>query len=360
MASDAPRPLLTLAVAGCALVAWIGSHLVMEPVSRWAETEAGAYLWKTEEWLQILSASNYADRGRGRLWMFGPSESREAFDAERLSAALPGLHAYQNAQSVGTLDDGLVALRYIEAEYGPTAIPDAVLLGVTTRAVANIRGVPSPLFQALDKYSPSWGVDAEARPPVLVEKGPLAGLRSRLRFRGHQQRRYRNALACVALTTIDRVRPGGGGFTKARCNLTPYKYRHTSPQPLARIVAWLKEPKGFWAEAGTWRPTENEARIRGAFAAWRAFAARHGIELYVVNMPELSYNRGLYQPGVYDAYLSLVRECLGDTPFLDLRTALPDDEFHDWCHPRAVGAHRVSDRIAAFIAEHRARGSEDG
>ena len=78
-----------------------------------------------------------------------------------------------------------------------------------------------------------------------------------------------------------------------------------------------------------------------------------GVELYVVNLPELSWNRELYKPGRYEAYLELVKSALGDTPFLDLRTFLADEDFFDDAHPVWPAGFRVSQRVAAFIDEHR-------
>ena len=71
----------------------------------------------------------------------------------------------------------------------------------------------------------------------------------------------------------------------------------------------------------------------------------------MVNLPELSWNRVLYQPGRYEAYLDIVGLALGETPFLDLRTFLPDDDFYDSAHPTWDGGMRVSKRVGAFIAE---------
>jgi hypothetical protein len=103
-----------------------------------------------------------------------------------------------------------------------------------------------------------------------------------------------------------------------------------------------------------WDPDADRDRVVRDLRAWREFCDRHGTELYVVNMPEISWNRDLYAPGRYERYLEVVREGLGDTPFLDLRTMLADEEFFDSCHPTYAGCERVTDAVTEFIVRARA------
>jgi hypothetical protein len=75
----------------------------------------------------------------------------------------------------------------------------------------------------------------------------------------------------------------------------------------------------------------------------------HQIELYVVNLPEREVSRRRYDERSYSRYLELVRTTLGDTAFLDLRDALPDDEFHDLEHATLEGSLRVTNDAIAFV-----------
>jgi hypothetical protein len=331
------------------------THAVMGRIAAWAEVDRGYYTWHTEEWLQILVSTNYEGRGDGRLWMYGPSESRESFMPERFDERVPGLTAYQNSQSLGTLEEGIVALRYIEREYGEDAVPDAVLLGLSTRLLGNIRGTNAPLLDALDKYAPNWKTDRTQHPPKLVPKAWWEGLAARLRFLGHQQRRYTAATFAVMRHALNAVKPGLGEKKTLTVPLSTSKYHHLAPVPLQETLDYLAEKDTLWDMIFAWRTAEDRGRLAQDFAAWREFVDRHGIELYVVNVPELSHVRERYAEGESEARMAAVRAELGDTPFLDLRTFLDDDLYYDSCHPTLEGSRRVSDRIAEFIAAERAR-----
>jgi len=92
--------------------------------------------------------------------------------------------------------------------------------------------------------------------------------------------------------------------------------------------------------------------IRQQFARLLAFTRGHDVRLYVVNLPEIGWNRDGYRPGRYERYEALVRESLEDTPFLDLRTMLGPDEFYDAGHATLPGALRVSRRVVDFVRDH--------
>ena len=102
-----------------------------------------------------------------------------------------------------------------------------------------------------------------------------------------------------------------------------------------------------------WDPEHDRERVTRELQMYRTFADKYGSELYVVNLPELSWNRELYQPGRYEAYLDIVRDALATTPFLDLRTFLPDDQFFDDAHPTWEGGIRISREVGSFIEAHR-------
>ena len=103
------------------------------------------------------------------------------------------------------------------------------------------------------------------------------------------------------------------------------------------------------------RPQRPRPEGGKAFARLLEFTRGHGIELYVVNLPETVWVREGYRPGRYETYLRLVREALGETPLLDLRELLGPDEFQDATHTTRAGAVRVTDRVIQFIHAERAK-----
>jgi hypothetical protein len=96
------------------------------------------------------------------------------------------------------------------------------------------------------------------------------------------------------------------------------------------------------------------------FARLRGMADRLGIDLFVVNLPENPVHAPLYRPGSYDAYLRLVRASLDGVPFLDLRTLLPQERFHDAGHATWAGARIVTDTtirvLRRSLSQHAAAG----
>ncbi len=114
------------------------------------------------------------------------------------------------------------------------------------------------------------------------------------------------------------------------------KYIRGRIAPEDGIKKWLAASGNFWDKVHSWHPERDRDRVTRDLRRLRDFRSRHGIELYVVNLPELSWNRVLYQPGRYEAYLDIVESALGETPFLDLRTFLPDDDFYDSAHPHGT------------------------
>ena len=341
-----------------AIAAAAGVHAVLEPVASHLESERGAYLWHAEEWLQLFTPARYEGRGRGRLLVYGPSETREALIPSRMEDALPGLGCLQNAQSMGTLEDGLVLLEYIEREFGDDALPSAVVLALSPRFVANIRTERSPLLQAIDRYAPHLKVADVARRPRLEPKRWHETLRSLYAHRKRQQRRYQATFVALAREILEAAGSDLADDPRLASTLSPAKYTGLPPYPEAETRAWLAHPESFWARVHAWDPDADRERILRELAEWRERCRAYGADLYVVNMPEVSWNRDLYPPGRSERYLAIVREALGDTPFLDLRTFLPDEEYFDSCHPIWEGCVKVSDAVGAFVARERAtRGS---
>jgi hypothetical protein len=317
------------------------------------ETRYGSYPWQNEDWLRVLLPTLWVGRGQGRILITGPSEAREDLLYELFDESFPGLHAFQGGQSLGTFDDLLLSLEYIERVHGPSAVPAMLVLGITPRFVANIPRGQSPLVAAIDRYSPHVRVESGPDGPRLAPKSLLDSLQSRGRFLLFKQpHRYLSAAASV----IRRVVPADGRSGRLRSWLqiygSPYKYHLLPRVPPTEIQEWISRPTSFWFAGHRWEPDTDAAAIRGQFDRLLAFTRQHGVRLYVVNLPENVWNREGYQPGRYERYQALVRESLGDTPFLDLRTMLSPDEFYDAGHATLPGAVRVSSRVIAFVRDH--------
>lgn len=344
----------TVAILGVVLAALVIAHLTFDRIARFAEDRLDAYLWKEQDYLRLLSPNYHVGRGAGRLLIYGPSEAREGLLPEDLAAAVSPLRPYQNAQSLGTLDDGVLVLHYLEAAYGPSAIPDALLLGITPRFIAGIRLDQSPLVEGIRKYSTAFTIDDRTRPPSLVPRTRLDSLRARLAWLALEPDRYRRGVVAVAAAAVRPFAPSLAAREQRVAR--PAKYLTSRQATEAGIRAWLRTPGNMWDAIHRWDPSSDRDRIRAEIQTVRQFAARHRMALYVVNLPELSWNRDLYDPAYYARYISIVREAFGDTPWLDLRTMLGDDEFYDSSHPTWQGGRRVSAAVAEFVAAHRAAG----
>lgn len=276
----------------------------------------------------------------------GPSEVREAFLDEPLSAAL-GLDVHQDACSMGTLHDVLLQLEYLHAAYGAQALPERLVVGFSARMVANLQASDRPLQDAIDRYSPCYAVERGGDRPRLRAKGAFAGMASWLALWAHRGRRYTAALKTLRRELVVWLQPERRHDYGLRIGTLPSKFHHMRPRSEAEKLAVVDEVDGLWREVFAWRP-DPEALL-AEVGALREFAAQHGVRLYAVNMPEYSVVRSRYQEGVYRRYLELLAAALGTTPFLDLRTELDDSEFFDTCHPTLAGARKLSDRLAAWL-----------
>lgn len=343
-----------LTVLATVAVMLTGTHLVLEGAARFAEQRLDAFLWRQQDYLRLFNPDNYVGQGRGRLLIYGPSEAREGLFPEAIAPGVPDLEPFQHSQSIGTLEDGLIVLSYIERAYGPSAIPEAMLLGITTRFIGDLRTRPSPLQQGIDRYSPHFKMEAGSSPPALVPRSRLEVLRARVALLTLQPDRYRRGLYAIARHAAISVAPS----LEARLDRGPVSASKYLVGKLASeegIREWLVTPGNHWELVHGWDPDRSRERVTRELGLLLDFTRKHNVALYVVNLPELSWNRDLYQPGRYEAYLDVVKSALGDTPFLDLRTFLPDDEFFDDAHPVWPAGFRVSERVAAFIHEHRSR-----
>ena len=83
-----------------------------------------------------------------------------------------------------------------------------------------------------------------------------------------------------------------------------------------------------------------------------------GVRAVVVYFPENPAFRDPAAAGYFDAALSdATARALADasaatgTRFVDLRDALPADDFHDMIHPNLAGMRELSARLAGIVAE---------
>jgi len=328
------------------------THLLLEQAARFAERDLSAFLWKQQGQLQLFSAHNYVGRGRGRLLICGPSEAREAFLPDEIRTGLQGLEPYQNSQSIGTLESTLIILEYIERAYGPSAIPEAILLGVTPRFVANIRHGRSPLYMAINRYSPHFSVEDEDGSPRLVPRSAGESLRARMALLSLEPDRYRRGLFAIGTQLAASVMPSLAAQRAVWGPVREAKYLTGRIESDQTIRDWLTDPNGVPAAVRAW-DANADRRSQDVFRRFMDFTERYGVRLYVVNLPQLSWSRELDNPNRYAAYLKLVRDAIGDTPFLDLRTFVPDDGFYDSLHVTWREGKRVSRRVEMFVTAER-------
>jgi hypothetical protein len=259
---------------------------------------------------------------------------------------------FQQALSMGTLEDVLVMLDYLERAYGESAMPAALLLGITPRFIGDIQVDGSPFQQSINLYSPHFRVAGPGHPPALVTRTIVDAAAARRALLALQPDRYRRGLFALAGGVATTLSPALAGDRRLWGPIRASKYLE-GRWPEADTKAWLTTPGNFWEAVHAWDPEPSADRVTRELRALLDVAARHDITLYVVNMPELSFNRDLYLPGRYEAYLSMVKAALGPTPFLDLRTFLADDEFFDDAHASWQGAIRLSAAVGAFVAAER-------
>jgi len=339
-----------LALTAIAVSGFLWAHLLLGNLSRSFEAK-GAYLWGDEEWLQLFSPASYVEHGPTRVLLIGSSETREALLPDYFDEGLPGHRSYVYGLSAGTLEDVILSLQYIEEAYGPTAMPDKLVLGISFRMVMNYSEWGPPLRESIDKYSPYYSVDLESSPHGLVAKDRFQSLVSRLHLAGHQGTRYRSAVRVLAQTAHEQPTTEPWHPLWSQLGLTPamnHKFESNDKQQYWDAV--LRGRAWYW-RLGSLQPSTRATTIRRDFANLLEISQTYGTELYVVNAPEGPWTELFYDDGVYDEYLLLVREAIGTTPFLNLRRFLVEDEFHDWAHANRLGAIRVSNRVVQFIEE---------
>ena len=343
---DFKRLRLVALAALCALAAYIVVNITMDQVARRVEVQQDGYLWWSEEWMQLFGAHNFVDRGTGRILLTGSSEAREAFLDDEFEAELQGYDVYNNAYSNHTLTTLLLVLRYIETVYGPSAMPQKIVLGINPFFALDEPSLEnSYLPRVINRYSAFVSVDAAQWPPRLEPKGRLDSLVSRYQLLTHQRRRYQGAMRGVMREAVVTLAPRFADQYWVRFKLVPSKYHHLPPIDQQKALKMLQQV------VPAFDPGPRADRFRQEWAMLEDVVAVHNSNLYVVNMPQSTWLLDDYFKESYDDYMQLLTSVMGDTPFLDLTHFLRDDEFYDMTHANLVAAKRVSKRVAQFVRE---------
>lgn len=338
---------LGLCLAVCA-TAWGVTCATGEWLSRFAETELGAHLWRGEEWMQLLSRARYTRRVADRVLVIGPSEAREAFWEAPFREVLPGVFLANDALSMSTLEDGLSQLEYIERAYGAGALGGRIVVAVTHRWVVGYTPGTRPFPIVVDRYSSRFALDESVEPQALVEKNAFEGALARLRLAAHSGGRYRAAIAATRVGLEARLFGGSLEDMLMKRSLVGSRFFDREPRDKQQYYEAARAGEGQYAAIRGIDPRLQREAILREFARLREIAARSGTRVIVVNMPEGGWVReSFYDPGIHEAYMRVLREALGELPFLDLREALPDDGFFDWSHP----THESGLQLSRMVAE---------
>jgi hypothetical protein len=310
---------------------------------------------------------------------------------ELFQEKFPDYDVYQGGISSGTLTDVLAALEYVERVHGREALPEAIVLGISLRIVANLPQ-NRPFARAINFYSPYFFAVEGPTEFTLVPKGILRSLIARVRFLVKKQPgRFRTALIAVLAhwlskeasapdggrplaLTLDRAldnpvaarfvrrlshvdtRKLGSLETTLRFLTSPYKYSFLKPIPdrTYRFLAGDEyDPKAdfAWSPVYSWEARKGEADARERLRRFVEYVERRSIPTLVVNMPERSLSRGRYDPASYEAYLEIVRTELHRIPFVDLWTLLDTPEFYDREHTTTKGSIRLTREVIRLARE---------
>jgi hypothetical protein len=312
--------------------------------------------------------------------LVGESGVLEGLLYEKFDRAFPRMRTFQGALSAATLDDLLISLEYIERVYGKNALPRVLVLGISPRFVANF---PEGRFflEAIQRYSPSFAVEQTSTGPRLVPKTFWQGWLSWLGFIiNKQQKRYlasltvlaRNLVSGDSMESAPTLLPPRGELLGSlvrhplktfrqisrtavdacdRWWAQPYKF-HDLPPEWIDIQDALGEPGSVLRKVRSWNPETSRQMIADRFRRLREFTGKWEIRLFVFNIPERVEGQQTFDEKNYQRYVALVRESLGNTPYLDLREMLHRSEFNSLVHATLPGAERVTDRVIRFIREH--------
>jgi len=360
--------------------------IALQMFSTWAERDLHAFPFKQEDWLRYLVSSGFEANDRKTIMLTGPSTVRENFRYERFEAAFPNYHIFQGGISLGTLEDVTAALEYMEKVYGPSALPEILVLGISPRVVANIPD-NRPFALGLNRYSPYFFAIQGASRIVLRYKSVLEGLLARTRFIAQKEpERFRTAFLAVAnywlwendsaqssestlgramnwlfkTYPVDVFLRASGQWQKARgfhfteiirWLISPYKYSLNPPHriPLIPREKFKPDPDSFWGAVYSWNPKKSEAETRARLRYFADLVKRHAIRTLVVNMPERNASRIIFYERNYDAYLDIVSDELNGIDFINLREFSETDEFYDLEHTTPAGSARLSDEIIRLM-----------
>jgi hypothetical protein len=352
------RALSLVAVLASCAVTWVLVCATLEVIARKVESRLDANLWRYEEWMQLLSPARYPIDKGGRIVVIGPSEAREAFWPEPFQQALDGATLVNDSLSLSTFEDALTQLEYVEKVYGRRAIGDLLLVAVTPRLVQGYAPGERPLRIVLNRYSPYFALDEGVEPQALVEKSFAPSLLGRVRLAAHSGVRYQRAVRAALLAVRARVRGEDLDALFRAYGLVGSRFFDTEPLDKQQYYEWARTGTGilpsmaYFFKLRTMDARTQRDVIVGHFERLRAIADRNDCRILVVNMPEGGWARRLfYKPGIYEAYMDVLREAVGDLPFVDLREELPDEGFFDWMHPTRDAALRLSRRVAAEIRQ---------
>jgi hypothetical protein len=336
------------------------------------ERSLTVYPYRHEDWLRYLMPTLFEGRGPNRIMLVGESAVRENLLFEQFDRAFPTMRTFQGALSLGTIDDVVLALEYVEQAYGEAAMPGVLVVGVSPRFAANLPRT-RPFLRSLTRYSPVFYVRWDDSGPHLEPKGRRASILGRVRF--HVQKspeRYRAAVSAIVraylygagppasapawLWEAPRWVPSGVAVRLERSvhqtvrYSLPYRWLFSRPLPPEEVRAMVRRPQ--WARIHAWRAQNSRQVIVGRVERLLALAQRHRIRVFVLNLPESGESRVLYDPGLYADYLSVIRAAFGSLPFLDVRQLLEDDEFIDVVHATPSGAARVTHATIDFLMTH--------
>jgi hypothetical protein len=340
---------LIVTLAAC-LAAWVAVSAGLESLARQVEVRLDAHLWRYEEWMQLFSPARYPAEERGRILVIGPSESREAFWPAPFRDSLRHGRLVNDSLSLSTFEDAITQLEYIEKVYGTGAIGDLLLVAVTPRFLQGYTPGERPLPIALNRYSPHFSLDESVEPQALVKKGPLDSVVARIRLAGHAGARYTKAIR--ALLFAAQARLTGGDIERAfRAHyLIPARFFDQGPRDKTEYYDLARSGTGYNPPLRSMDLRLRRAEVQRDFRRLREIASRNRARVLVVNMPEGGWARGyFYDPGIHEAYMTVLQEAVGDLPFIDLREALTDDGFVDWVHPTMDAGLAISRRVAAEI-----------
>ncbi len=387
---------LATGAVSCAAVLYVIWTVLLLQLAQWAEARGASYPYKGgESSLRYVLTRIHDQPGAGQMLLMGASNAGESMLFELFERELPGFRVTHGAVGMARLTEIKVLLEYIERVYGRDALPEVVVLGASTRLIGNVPwNEPSPVFHAIDTYSPAFKVETSPEEGSrLVAKTSLEGLASRWRAITKELPRFRAAMARLALDAMgnddshlefddrrelralvysvspsNRAAPFPEEFVRAArfiaevgplralgrhlwFRFSPYLAQIHPPQSREQVIRRVSSDRMWWKDVRSWHPAEDEL-ARRELAELAGFAEQRGTELFVVNLPEHPDVVAAYEGDLHVEYLRLLEESFGDH-FLNLSDLLPAEQFNDTEHPGYAGALLVSNRVVEFIAQHR-------